>query len=96
MYTIYTPWLLEEAAEPRGTLVGAGPPRVEVLLDLGEGLGPVVVAAEHVDELALRVHDVEEDGVVDEVGLPRLHVGRRAEVHAVLLADVLDLLVRAR
>lgn len=41
-------------------------------------------------------HQVKVDAVIDKIILARLHILRRAEVDAVFLADVLDLLVRAR
>ena len=52
--------------------------------------------AERVDEAAGGVHEVEEDGVVDEVVVRRPRVGRRGEVDAVRLARRLERRVVAR
>jgi hypothetical protein len=42
-----------------------------------------------------RTHEIEVYAMIDQVILPRLHCRRRAKVHAVLLARLLDVLVRA-
>lgn len=63
--------------------------------DLSSLLG-AMLAAERLDEVAIGVHQVEVDAVVDEVVLAGLDVLGGAEVDAVRLADGLDLVVRAR
>ena len=77
-------------------MLAAGLPILHMIEDdLGTLVG-TVLATEGLDEVAVRVHDVEVDAVVDEVVLPRLDVARRAEVHAVRLAHVADLVVGPR
>lgn len=55
-----------------------------------------MLPAQRLHEVALGVHQVEVDAMVDEVVLAGLNVARRAEVDAVALAHVADLLVGAR
>jgi hypothetical protein len=47
-------------------------------------------------EVPLRIHNVEVNTMIDQIVLARLHVLRRAEIHAVHLAHVLRLLVGPR
>lgn len=55
----------------------------DLLLDLPRSHAP----SEGVDELALGVHEVKEDRVVDEVVLGRLRVWRRREVDSARVRD---------
>ena len=48
------------------------------------------------DEITHRIHHVEIDAVIDQVILSHLRIRRRAEVHPILLAYILDLIPRAR
>ena len=65
------------------------PPR-DLLLDPLNDVLLCARLAKRVDELPVRVHEVEEDRVVDQVVVVRLCVGRRREVHAVRLARRLE------
>lgn len=72
------------------------PPFIHVSQDNVCAFARRMLAAEGLNKVALRVHDVEVDAVVDEVVLAGLDVRRRAEVDTVCLADSLDLIVGAR
>lgn len=59
------------------------------------GLLRRVLSAQCLNEIAIRVHQVKVDAVVHQIVLSWLDVLRCAEVDAVLLAERLDLVVRA-
>jgi len=65
-------------------------------LDDARRLLRAMLSPNGLDEIALRIHQVEVDAVVDEVILAWLDTLRGGEVHAVLLAHLLDLLPGAR
>lgn len=55
-----------------------------------------VLSAQCLDKVALRVHEVKVDAVINQVVLSWLDILWRAEVDTVLLAESLDLIVCAR
>lgn len=91
--------LFEQEGVPGLLLLGALVCRhvaLDVLHNLVNARLLIVVPAQGVHKLALRVHEVEEDGVVHQVVLAWLDVWWCGEVHPVLLARVFHLVERTR
>ena len=66
---------------------------IHLLLDLLCTSDSIHLTANHIHELAFRVHEVEENRVIHQVILARLHIGRSGEVNTILFAHILHLLV---
>lgn len=99
----FTAWTSRSQRPCEGSLcslfLSTLPPRLVVLDVIGNHLGALLrrmLPAQRLDKVALRVHQVKVDAVVDQVVLARLDVCWGAKVHAVRLAHGLDLVVRAR
>ena len=66
-----------------------------VLDDLLDGTAGIVVSAQHVNELAFRVHEVEENGVVDKIVLAWFEVPGRTKVNSVVSAAFFHFIIVA-